>query len=346
MLSRKIGTKLETSNYHENTILSASVLEALSKADFVIGNLECPITLNGEKQTETSFKAHPNVVNILDSFDYLSLANNHIFDSGKLGAKETIDILRKSGKSFSGIIENKESPIYSLNRIGEKQFALISCAVDDCIKNETDEAPHILKATDRRIKGIISKLKEVKELFIIILIHGGNEMISYPEPSFRNLCRSFIDIGADVIVSNHPHVLGGEEKYKNGVIFYSLGDFIFDGQSFKRRKSGILFLKFENELEWELVPTQIGKDLKTSLSSDEEAKRILKGWNVRTKIYRKRLYEKKYRQFYIRSFIFFQLDRILFLLKHKGLKATFKFLQSKFFLLSFYFRKISKREIY
>ena len=70
-------------------------------------------------------------------------------------------------------------------------------------------------------------------------------MIPYPEPSFRDLCKNYIDAGANVVITHHPHVLGCMEKYKTGHIFYSLGDFIFDGLSNFRRQGGILKLNFQ-----------------------------------------------------------------------------------------------------
>jgi len=344
MLARRIGEKLESFGYMEEAIFSPGILEKLSQADLVVGNLECPLTKKGEKLGETSFKAHPDAIHTLRKFHHFSFANNHIFDCGKKGAKETMEVLTKYGKSFSGI-GNKEQ-IYSTQRIKGKEVSFISCAVNYCIKNETKESPFILAANNPKISAAIKEIKEKnKESLVVVLIHGGNEMIPYPEPSFRRQCREYIDAGADVVVSNHSHVLGGEEKYKKGIIFYSLGDFVFDGQSYLRRSSGILYLKFDKVFEWELIPTQIEKDLRTSLSSDKDAKIILKGWQKRTKIYKKSNYDYIYRQLYLRSLLFFQLDRIFFLIRNKGIFVTIKFVLSKLSLLSFYFKKVSKRKI-
>lgn len=49
-----------------------------------------------------------------------------------------------------------------------------------------------------------------------------------PLPSERELRREAIDLGADVLINHHPHVLQGFESYDGKLIAHSLGNFIFD----------------------------------------------------------------------------------------------------------------------
>ena len=45
------------------------------------------------------------------------------------------------------------------------------------------------------------------------------------------IARAAIDAGADIVYGHHPHVLQKIEQYKDGIIFYSLGNFSFGGNN-------------------------------------------------------------------------------------------------------------------
>ena len=76
---------------------------------------------------------------------------------------------------------------------------------------------------------------------VIIYGHGGGEEIPLPSSYLRNRYRELIDFGAKVVVSHHPHIPQGYEKYKNGLIYYSLGNFIHS--SYKKSYGNILVLE-------------------------------------------------------------------------------------------------------
>lgn len=64
--------------------------------------------------------------------------------------------------------------------------------------------------------------------FLVVFLHAGQEFISTPSPRIREACRNLIDAGADAVISHHPHVVQGVEKYKHGLIAYSLSNLVFD----------------------------------------------------------------------------------------------------------------------
>lgn len=49
--------------------------------------------------------------------------------------------------------------------------------------------------------------------------------------------RSFIDLGADIVHAHHSHIPQGYEEYKGGLIFYGLGNFLFNPEKFKNYKN-------------------------------------------------------------------------------------------------------------
>jgi poly-gamma-glutamate synthesis protein (capsule biosynthesis protein) len=78
----------------------------------------------------------------------------------------------------------------------------------------------------RDVFGWIQKLKERTD-YIIASIHWDKTGIDYPAPPQRFLAERLIDCGVNVIFGHHPHVVQGIQKYRNGLIFYSLGNFVF-----------------------------------------------------------------------------------------------------------------------
>ena len=63
---------------------------------------------------------------------------------------------------------------------------------------------------------------------VIVILHYGNEYSTSPNEYQQNISRKCIDDGADMVVGSHPHVIQKVESYQGKVIFYSLGNFVFD----------------------------------------------------------------------------------------------------------------------
>ena len=73
----------------------------------------------------------------------------------------------------------------------------------------------------------IQKLKSKVDL-IIVSMHSGKEYQDSSNTSQQKFARLMIDAGANLVIGHHPHVIQEYEKYKNGHVFYSLGNFVFD----------------------------------------------------------------------------------------------------------------------
>lgn len=339
MLARGVGDYLSQNPSH--TILSKPVKEVFAGADLCIANFESPVAINAKPYKNGAFKAHPEALKQIKDFDIFSLANNHIKDCGPDGAIETEEILKANSLEFLGLSDNQSLPVTPLiKRIKDKNISFFACAVPDCIKNEKDNnSPTVIDATSSKLLEAISEQNE-KSDYTIILVHGGNEMIPYPEPNFRNLCQNFIDCGADFVITSHPHVLGGHEKYKAGYIFYSLGDFIFDADSFLRRESAILKIKIKDSISWEYIPTTISKNFKVVLVDKTLNDKIISKINLVSTRLKSFDYNKKYSSYYQSSLRQFQKDRIIYKLKNKGILHVLGFLIKKITLIPHYSKKL------
>lgn len=69
-----------------------------------------------------------------------------------------------------------------------------------------------------------------------------------------------IDVGADVVVGSHPHVTQGTEYYKQHLIVYSLGNFLFNGFDDEENRTGwVLRLSIDKfgVLKWDTVVARL-----------------------------------------------------------------------------------------
>ncbi len=107
---------------------------------------------------------------------------------------------------------------------------------------------------------------------VIVSFHWGEEGLEKPKPYQITTAHKAIDAGADIIIGHHPHVLQGVERYKDGVIFYSLGNFAFGSNSRSAAISMIARITFDGGVkEVEIIPLNV---LNSQVSFQP---RILKG---------------------------------------------------------------------
>lgn len=340
MLARRVGIFLNDNP--EARVLSYDVSQILEQHNFVVGNLECPISIKSKKISFNSFKAHPKSLSQIKLFNFLSLANNHIFDCGKSGSLETMDHLLRNDFKYAGLLSQENEKYYSTIEIENKSFSFFSCTTSDCIKDDDKtKFPKVVQAEDNKILDQISELKSSSD-YIIVLIHGGDEMIPIPNPKYRELCESYIDNGAHVVISNHPHVLGGLHVYKNKHIFYSLGDFIFDGESYMRRRGAILSLSFiENNVSYSLYPTTIKENLIVKVSNQDIKLYTKLNFKKYSNLLQKQKIDKStFKKFYIKHLFLFQIDRMFYIIKNKGIKVLIIFILKKTVLIPHYFKKL------
>lgn len=204
----------------------------LDSGDINVLNFEAPIYVPNEQaipKSGPSLSQDPDAPCFLrkQNFNMFALANNHIMDFGKDAALETITAFEEFVTLGCGawkdayqykIIKVKDKSIgflaltqYEFGVLGEKQFDDFGTAwlchpgVDELI--------------------IEAKLHCDS---LILLPHAGLEHFDYPLPELCTLYRHFINIGADAVIGNHPHVPQPWECYSGSPIIYSLGNFVFD----------------------------------------------------------------------------------------------------------------------
>ena len=230
MLSRTIGDIMARNNDWRYPFLEMA--DFLRSADLTIGNLEGPISSRGVNQGSIySFRADPQAAEglLYSGFDVLSIANNHIFDWGRVALSDTIGILNDVGIAAVGAGHNFEEA--NAPRVIEIRGVKIAFLA------YTDLYPQSLWATETQDGVSAPTLENIKKFItiardqadvVILLWHWGEEYETVSRPREQAIAHALIDAGADIIIGHHPHVVQEVEEYNGGYIAYSLGNFVFD----------------------------------------------------------------------------------------------------------------------
>ena len=274
MLSRSIGKKMEEMN--DYTFPFLKIANVLRPMDLVFGNLEGPISSGGKNQGSIySFRANPRVIEGLSlaNFGILSLANNHIWDYGKMALLDTVNILNKNNISSVGAGRNNaEANEMVIKEIKGNKIGFL--AYTDLYPESLEAGNNYPGISNFDLQEVFKKISEAKASstadLIFVSLHWGDEYAGAAKKKQKEIAKELIDAGADVIIGHHPHVVQEFEEYKTSLIFYSLGNFIFDQNFSEETMSGYLVkIKIVNKKisDWEVVETKINKDFQVELGN-------------------------------------------------------------------------------
>jgi poly-gamma-glutamate synthesis protein (capsule biosynthesis protein) len=237
------------------------IVDDLKKSDILLGNLESVISDKGVKVGSIySFRAEPESMDglIYSGFDILSVANNHIFDYSREAMEDSFERLKKSGIDYvGGGFSEKEARSGITKEIKETKICFLAYTNKGSKYWQAGENSSGILWLDERIKDDIRKAKEKNDL-VIVSLHWGEEYQGQPSEEQKYFGRMAIDSGADLIIGHHPHVIQPIEKYKNGWIAYSLGNFIFDQYFSEETMKGLMLeVIVENKKIKEVIPREI-----------------------------------------------------------------------------------------
>jgi poly-gamma-glutamate synthesis protein (capsule biosynthesis protein) len=72
--------------------------------------------------------------------------------------------------------------------------------------------------------------------YLIVLLHGSDEFL-VPTPRIQDMCRFMVEMGANAVLVQHPHCLGGLEHYRGGHIVYGQGALVMDEEIYRNLHS-------------------------------------------------------------------------------------------------------------
>ena len=238
-----------------------NVKKNLNDGDVVFANLETIISDVGKQMNNIQSiicRGENDFVKILKygGFNAVNIANNHILQHGEDAFNDTVNVLYRNNIDVIGLRGDKEylcNPlIKSVNgiKIGILGYSFVN---ENFHKGELSYS----YANNKNI-NIIHDIKTLKNEtdFVIVSCHWGIEFIDKPSPNMRRIARGMVDSGASIILGHHPHVVQGIERYQNSVIFYSLGNFLFDFLWNRlARESIIAKIYLDNDkIDYEVIP--------------------------------------------------------------------------------------------
>ncbi len=226
MLDRAVKRLMEKNNYRYPFEKTRDFLRGV---DLVVGNLEGPIVKYPQETPDFSMRFNFGSVALnslqFSGINLVSLANNHTSDRGELGLERTKEFL--DGVNIDHFGDPKTCEENNIYTTDEAVFVGINLITPDpCSNEEIENLIQIVK-------------KENADKFIIVYIHWGNEYKESGNWQQKELAHLMIDSGVDLIIGSHPHVVQEIEQYDDKLIFYSLGNFIFDQYFSQETQEGL-----------------------------------------------------------------------------------------------------------
>ena len=255
--------------WDDEELLSKEILDFVNSADHVIPNVEGPIA-NAEQNTTQSgvqqllHTIDPKAVKVLKKMnaDIWNICNNHIMDAGPYGIESTLNMAKELGVQTIGAgmnIEEARKPVI-IDEAGG--IGLFGVGYQRACRKADIDKPGCYSWSD--LDAIQDTINEIKSKcrWCIVVAHAGEEFTPLPSPYTRERYHKYLEMGADIVVGHHPHVPMNYETVGDKIIFYSLGNFIFDTDyqrsQFNTELGLIVKLNFtENEFSYEPMGLRI-----------------------------------------------------------------------------------------
>jgi len=220
-----------------------SIAPVFAAADIAFVNLESPFSDHGSPTEKGMiFKAAPDMIAGLElaGIDVASTANNHVRDSDSYGVEFTIDWLNRHGIAAVGTGKTADEAhagvVIARNGV---RFGFLGYTYDQANGLRTDVDDRIAAMDlDRMRRDVASILTRADA--VIVSMHAGWEYNPRPNKQQIDFAHAAIDAGAAVVAGHHPHVVQPWEHRGAGVIFYSLGNLVFDQFQRVETQHGIL----------------------------------------------------------------------------------------------------------
>lgn len=220
----------------------------IQKSDYATINLE--LSLPGSNYSGyPRFRTPDTLIDslLLHGFDMVTIANNHLNDSGSSGFMRTMQVLLEKNMAFIGArqtAEDKRYRIVEINgiRVGMFNYTYGTLTNDGrkalnglaCSK-ATSELVNMFNMSDQEsaypeMQEIVGEMKADGAEVIVAYMHWGYEYWLKPSGYQTQMAQALCDMGVDVIVGGHPHkvqpadVLTSEKSGKTTLCLYSMGN--------------------------------------------------------------------------------------------------------------------------
>lgn len=254
----------------------ANVRDIFESDDMTVVNFEGVLTFSEERDESRTYniKGDPEYARLLTAGDVeaVSFANNHRMDYGTRGSDDTVAALEAEGILYA---YDRNVTIYETEK--GIRIGLVS----------VNEVAWGLGSEQLLAEGI-GKLQAEGADLILACCHWGIERDNYPTENQQYLGRKCIDLGADLVIGHHPHVLQGIEEYNGKFIIYSLANFCFGANRNPVDKDTMIFQQTftfvdgvkQQDQQIQIIPCSVSSvrdrnNFQPTPAQDDEAARII-----------------------------------------------------------------------
>ena len=217
--------------------------EFFAQDDLTIVNLEGVLTDNDSlppvqagKNGSYFFKGKTEYAGILSaaSVEAASIANNHTWDYGEQGLRDTIAALDSAGVAWFGTharhtTDTERFLFYEKDGV---TICVLSLYWDDYLQGQKDGCGAFLAQEIARIK------QSGEASAVIAILHGGQEYGRHRTVPQKVFTKMAMAAGADLVICHHAHVVMGMDVIGSRSALYSLGNFCFGGNRNAYQKRG------------------------------------------------------------------------------------------------------------
>lgn len=203
-----------------------------SAADYAVANLETTLAgsdMGYKYSGHPSFNTPDAIVDALKNagFDMLLTANNHCYDTSEYGFLRTVRTVKSKGLTPLGTRENVSDPAYSVQDIGGIKVGMVCYSYEGQPDNPTPGVvymnmnalsancsslinafvPTNLDPFYQEVQQLLTQMKQDGAEATVMFIHWGEEYQTSPNATQQEIAQKLCDMGFDVIVGGHPHVI-------------------------------------------------------------------------------------------------------------------------------------------
>jgi poly-gamma-glutamate synthesis protein (capsule biosynthesis protein) len=258
------GVRRVIEHHGVDHLFSDGIDSVFRSAQVVVGNLECPATkIEAPVFKRYIFRGEPEWLTVLQKhgITHLNLANNHSIDQGREGLIDTKKNITTAGMTPIGAGENMEEASEPVLLASEPRNIWLVPSLRLALENYaylTDKPCVSQEPMDSLLSRVYHLRQTDSTAVIIVSLHWGGEHTLQPVARQRLDAHQLILAGADAIICHHTHTLHTIETFRGKMIYYSIGNFIFDQQKPLNSKACIVSLYItKDSLETETIPVEI-----------------------------------------------------------------------------------------
>ena len=225
---------------YQKEFVSKALMERMPQYDFRIGTLECAVG-DSFAYDEEKMRGRANIIYARNEdlkrvkeigIDVVSLANNHVYDLGQDGLKNTLLQLQQLGIMYcgAGMDDEEASRPAVVCKDGVSVAFLAYCKFDSPWLGRVKLAGSGSAGVNPLIKDkVVDEIREAKKMYdvVIILPHWGKEYSHVPLPEDVEMAKAMVEAGADAVMGSHTHQIQPLVRYKGVPVCYSMGNFLF-----------------------------------------------------------------------------------------------------------------------